>query len=1212
MTDLVHAPGGERLPFDPALMHRAAADDTPTLTVASRLMQNYQAAAPVDHARQIRASSDAAGRPMLFAIGGDGRLRLFQARDGDRTGWATVDLSTGLPGGTEVRRFAVARDPRGNPMLAAVCAPEGRPSETVLYYTADFSADPSGSRWIGKGRKAIGEILDVAAGSNAAGEVLLVITAKEGDRITSYRVLPDSTEKDWKAQVLPFPENGKGVLGIAVGHLASLEHIAGRDIQGVLYTLYRDNAGTPNLVLTSFPDTLYNHEVPVEADTAALAVAPDGKGSTVLYTGGNGVWFYSVAAEMERDRRKALRMREGVEAAAEGATPVHALVADSDTGGAPEVWILREGGRLAFSRRGAAAWSLPLPLAREAGEIASWRAAPEEPVELYYVSAADELHHLTQDPVTTNWLDTQVVLESTSRMVPFASYVTKATLTGAEGGPAAGRKVRITASETTLVTVNGRAFFVGPAQAVEAETDGRGSVTVTNRVSRLSTPLLRLEADFLGHAVEIDPTAEVHAKLTELAKGDPRKLVDAKVTNARGERVPLLTGKYADVQNVKVAYDVLNELLPLARPAGTDPGLRLAFRVGHDDPRAAGVYLRARETGIAHRIDLSGVPAGWSWGVDFRGERPRFIPGAELAARFAGARERVAEVGGLDDVWEFFGNLFRAVKEGLIAVGEFVLRTVEGVVELWIDGFRVVLEYVEQVWTAIDWFFTEVLGTAIDKLLEWLGFIFDWDDILATHRALVAAFDTTIDTVIARIGGVEPSVAAFFQKLEAELVGGDLAGRLGTAAGRMLERTGTTVSRSTPANRPDPASDWIFDQLSGGAIFGGSPASPFGAPLEERIVSLLGLVTGAAWDTLREGFEAIQKTLTEDFDRLSAGELVKEVAAIVAATALAEVENAVLGFLEVVKLVLDGVRDLLEETWDVPLLSALYRWATDGSELSALDLACLILAIPTTVVYKIATGEAPFSGADAARLRAAPDHPALVRELRAVAAGRAARAGREVSQTKVDLSLAFGGVGVGVGRMAAGIVSGVGVGGQEISKTTAFRATKLVVDLATYACAFTNLMLAVVPEDESAPASATAEGVLWYERAILLSQIAFPITDAIGWAAAKSEAARKAIPWVKTVMGGVNAVAMTVLFILEAVEAEKEKGEVVLDDVLKFVENLILATSQILAGPASLAKDPRPRAVFAASYVLLGVVGGGLNIGRAVPVWEDKQLFRPI
>jgi len=43
---------------------------------------------------------------------------------------------------------------------------------------------------------------------------------------------------------------------------------------------------------------------------------------------------------------------------------------------------------------------------------------------------------------------------------------------------------------------------------------------------------------------------------------------------------------------------------------------------------------------------------------------------------------------------------------------------------------------------------------------------------------------------------------------------------------------------------------------------------------------------------------------------------------------------------------------VLTQTWDIPLVTDIYRWVTGGSSLSALDVICLLVAIPVTLAYK--------------------------------------------------------------------------------------------------------------------------------------------------------------------------------------------------------------------------------------------------------------------
>jgi hypothetical protein len=56
---------------------------------------------------------------------------------------------------------------------------------------------------------------------------------------------------------------------------------------------------------------------------------------------------------------------------------------------------------------------------------------------------------------------------------------------------------------------------------------------------------------------------------------------------------------------------------------------------------------------------------------------------------------------------------------------------------------------------------------------------------------------------------------------------------------------------------------------------------------------------------------------------------------------------------------IDGACTMLTQTWDIPLVTDIYKWVTNGSDLSALDVSCLLLAVPATITYKVMFGEAP-------------------------------------------------------------------------------------------------------------------------------------------------------------------------------------------------------------------------------------------------------------
>jgi hypothetical protein len=63
--------------------------------------------------------------------------------------------------------------------------------------------------------------------------------------------------------------------------------------------------------------------------------------------------------------------------------------------------------------------------------------------------------------------------------------------------------------------------------------------------------------------------------------------------------------------------------------------------------------------------------------------------------------------------------------------------------------------------------------------------------------------------------------------------------------------------------------------------------------------------------------------------------------------------------LKLFKLLISEVATQLDSPLDIPILSPIYKLVI-GNELTALDLACFVCAIPTTIIFKIASGEAPY------------------------------------------------------------------------------------------------------------------------------------------------------------------------------------------------------------------------------------------------------------
>ncbi len=108
---------------------------------------------------------------------------------------------------------------------------------------------------------------------------------------------------------------------------------------------------------------------------------------------------------------------------------------------------------------------------------------------------------------------------------------------------------------------------------------------------------------------------------------------------------------------------------------------------------------------------------------------------------------------------------------------------------------------------------------------------------------------------------------------------------------------------------------------------------------------------------------ALDQLKTEVIDKyksLTVTELLEKIVAIVLDALLETVENVVITAIDIIQILVDGVIDFLDAPIDVPIISQLYSAATEGDTLTILDAVCLVVAIPTTIAYKIAEKKTPF------------------------------------------------------------------------------------------------------------------------------------------------------------------------------------------------------------------------------------------------------------
>jgi hypothetical protein len=282
----------------------------------------------------------------------------------------------------------------------------------------------------------------------------------------------------------------------------------------------------------------------------------------------------------------------------------------------------------------------------------------------------------------------------------------------------------------------------------------------------------------------------------------------------------------------------------------------------------------------------------------------------------------------------------------------------EFVVNLGDKVYRAVLDCVAAVSHAVEWVFNKI-KVGIQDLKRWLGFVFNWSDIVRTHKVIKNIVTTYAKHSIGRIGDLQNSVTESF---------GDLENQLSTwanipahsnekAVGQIADKAESDI----PSTR-DPQTHYIHDKAD---TYLGQAISKVEKVVGDKIgevkgtLEKLGQLATNEKEAVHKLIDDIKKEIIDKFSSLSPTEIVKRLAAIIGRAVIETAKNLITTTLGLVQDLGNAVLDGLNKPIQIPVLSWLYKNISD-EELSILDLICLAAAVPATIIYKSVTGQNPF------------------------------------------------------------------------------------------------------------------------------------------------------------------------------------------------------------------------------------------------------------
>ncbi|PHM55822.1 hypothetical protein [Xenorhabdus sp. KK7.4] len=319
------------------------------------------------------------------------------------------------------------------------------------------------------------------------------------------------------------------------------------------------------------------------------------------------------------------------------------------------------------------------------------------------------------------WIISDITPGIEKSIKEFFSYSTELYIKDKAGFPLTNEPVKISSSAQTKLMINGDTYFLGEYQEIEIKTNARGSFIIIQPAEQLGVAALSFTLPQRDPSpVAIRQYADIKKRLSTLT-GD--ELINAKDSEGN----PLLPNKIKK----KVADSVVDGVKKCMELVDTAPKLRSTFKKDIH----VGKYL----TETLRQLETLNVPEQYQpWMLDLSAGIPIY---RELNEK--DIQDKLTNLFGLPEWFGDIGDFILNVKNKIFEIGEFVVNEYGKAVKCTFTFFE---EGVKKIFNAVVKFASDALNLAseifnsikltIDKIIEWIGFVFDWKDIMRTKKAI--------------------------------------------------------------------------------------------------------------------------------------------------------------------------------------------------------------------------------------------------------------------------------------------------------------------------------------------------------------------------------------------------------------------------------------------------------------------------------------------
>lgn len=601
----------------------------------------------------------------------------------------------------------------------------------------------------------------------------------------------------------------------------------------------------------------------------------------------------------------------------------------------------------------------------------------------FAIDTESVLWHYVQDAATQHWVAAKAQTPGVeSYRVP--QYRTDLTIIDENGSPAANVAFSVTASIPGAVLHGGLLYPIGPTTPLAVTTNPLGRATLSSIASGLSAPSLTVSLAGVDLLAGINPASEVHGFLS----GQNSSLNEGSAS-AFEKPFDGPTIQAGTVGGTPIAPATQDGQSGLALANTASGGIQQLFQVkvpGNTvTPPSADV--------IGFAVDMS----------DRLNPKLTLFHSEEEYQLYrsgdAGMPQAAFDSDWWDSVKDFFGDVWHGIKQGVIAVTKFVVHIADKVIDLAVQVYDEVknivgaaINGIEDIVAAIHGIFAWI-GAELERLVDWLKMLFDWGDIMNTSSALQSAlgrvFPYVQDVITQK---AEPLVAGFFSKLEGQVTasfdaaaasyrqsGAALPSLVPSGSSRYAPAVGLSLGASTGTMaladfkrwEGSVHNNWLIEKLE--ALLGLQPSLPVVDALAGDFANLT-----ADFDTVADDFlDALENFASffttalsdpKDLSTIGVADLI-EAAKDVALAVLTFLDGIIESLLALMATAVGAAGNVVTAPLDIPFFTSMFDeiaslFDVEAPDFSVSGLFCTAIAIPITILYKIANGSStqPFPG----------------------------------------------------------------------------------------------------------------------------------------------------------------------------------------------------------------------------------------------------------